>query len=358
MTNPLLQLFRQSDSELPRSLTAFTRPYIIAEAGVNHEGSLDTAYRLIDEAKLGGADAIKFQSYRAETLASRNSPAYWDLNQEATTSQYELFKKHDSFWKKEFEQLKTYCDEAGIEFLSTPFDLESADFLNDLMVAFKISSSDITNKPFIKYITGFGKPVILSTGASELAEIDAAKAWIDEADVPLALLHCVLNYPTEDQNAHLGMIHGLQLAYPKTIIGYSDHTFPRDMEACIAASLLGAVIIEKHFSHDKSLPGNDHYHAMDWRDLKHFNERLDRLRQLTGSSKIESLEAEEPARLNARRSLVAATDIPADTIIEDKHLTWKRPAHGISPAEIDNVRGKTTSRAIAEDELLQWEMLL
>jgi len=149
-------------------------PYIIAEAGVNHEGKMDLAKRLINEAKEGGADAIKFQTYKADTLASKNSPAYWDRTKEPTGSQYELFKKYDKFWKSEFEQLKKYCDEAGIEFISTPFDIESATFLNDLMDVFKISSSDITNKPFIRYICNFGKPILLSTGASYMYEVEEA----------------------------------------------------------------------------------------------------------------------------------------------------------------------------------------
>ena len=138
-------------------------PYIIAEAGVNHEGSMDIAKRLIDEAAEGGAHAIKFQTYKADTIASKDSPAYWDITEEPTDSQYKLFKKYDKFWKNEFEQLKMYCDKVGIEFLSTPFDIESAKFLNEMMDVFKISSSDITNKPFIDYISDFGKPIILST---------------------------------------------------------------------------------------------------------------------------------------------------------------------------------------------------
>ncbi len=154
------------------------RPYIIAEIGVNHEGSMVSAKRLIDEAKEGGAHAVKFQSYKAETLASKHSPAYWDTTKEPTKSQFELFKKHDSFWKDEMQELKDYCDIVGIEFMSTPFDLESAEFLNDMMDVFKISSSDITNKPFIEYICSFGKPIILSTGASDLEEVQDAVNWV------------------------------------------------------------------------------------------------------------------------------------------------------------------------------------
>ncbi|HIG08442.1 MAG TPA: acetylneuraminic acid synthetase [Alphaproteobacteria bacterium] len=333
------------------------KPYIIAEVGVNHEGSMKTAKRLVDDAKEGGAHAVKFQSYKAETLASKHSPAYWDTTKEPTESQFKLFKKHDSFWKNEMYELKNYCDEVGIEFMSTPFDVESAGFLNDMMDVFKISSSDITNKPFIEYICSFGKPIILSTGASDLEEIHDAVNWIKLFNVPLALLHCVLNYPTLDKNANLGMITGLKEAFPENIIGYSDHTLPKDMKVCEMATMLGAVVIEKHFTHDKSLPGNDHYHAMDKVDLKLFNENIDTTFEILGSFIIKALEDEEKSRLNARRSLVAAKDIPKGKIISKEDLTFKRPAHGISPKYIDDVVGKEANVDIMEDEIIIKNMI-
>lgn len=332
-------------------------PFIIAEAGVNHEGSMDTARRLIDEAGRAGAHAIKFQTYRAETIASRQSPAYWDTDKERTSSQYQLFKKYDKFWKSEFEELKNCCDGVGIEFLSTPFDLESAEFLNDLMGVFKISSSDITNKPFIKYLCEFGKPVILSTGASDVCEIDRAVSWIDAKGVPVALLHCVLNYPTLNENVNLRMITGLKKQYPDRIIGYSDHAMPEDMRTLETAWLLGALILEKHFTHDKSLPGNDHYHAMDKADLVSFRRNVTRLKVLLGEEEKRALESESLARQHARRSLVATQVIPAGARINSGMLTWKRPAHGISPAEIDQVLGRVASCDIEEDDLLTWDML-
>jgi len=332
-------------------------PFIIAEAGVNHEGSLDTAKRLIDEAREGGAHAIKFQTYKAETLASKDSPAYWDTEKEPTRSQYELFRRHDSFWKNEFEALKRHCDVVGIEFLSTPFDLESAAFLNDLMDVVKISSSDITNKPFIRRLCAYGKPVLLSTGASYAHEVMEAVSWIEESGVPLALLHCVLNYPTADENAGLGMISTLRRLYPRHIIGYSDHTLPADMRVLETAALLGARILEKHFTHDKTLPGNDHYHAMDKRDLQRFTESMRRIHSMIGTPDLRSLPSEEPARKNARRSLVAARNIPAGSILGEQDLTFKRPAHGISPRHYDEVMGMRVRADIAEDSVLQWGML-
>ncbi len=174
------------------------KPYIIAEIGVNHEGSMEIAKRLVNEAKEGGADAVKFQSYKAETLASKDSPSYWDTTKEPTTSQYELFKKHDGFWVDEMRELKEYCDEIDIEFMSTPFDIESADFLNEMMDVYKISSSDLTNKPFIEYLCKFNKPIILSTGASSLHEIQEAvlvrsqKRFHGLKSMVILLLFCIV----------------------------------------------------------------------------------------------------------------------------------------------------------------------
>jgi len=333
-----------------------SRPYMIAEAGVNHEGSMELAKRLIDEAAEGGADAIKFQSYKAETLASKDSPYYWDINKEPTRSQYELFKKYDKFWKKEYEELKKYCDKVGIEFLSTPFDIESATFLNDLMPAFKISSSDITNLQFIEYQCSFNKPIILSTGASYLWEIQEAVEVVEKHGNPLILLHCVLNYPTPNKNAHLGMIQGLKKHFPQHIIGYSDHTLPQEMEVVYAATLLGAAFIEKHFTFDKTLPGNDHYHAMDKEDLKLFWKKWNFVEELLGSFKVTALPDEEPARKNARRSLVAARNIPKGKVIDEQDLSWKRPAHGISAKYYYDLIGKKALVDIQEDTVLKWHM--
>lgn len=332
------------------------RPYVIAEAGVNHEGSMEIACRLIEEAKEGGADAIKFQAYKADTLASKESPAYWDTSKEHTLSQHELFSRHDKFWKGEMKELKTHCDKVGIEFLCTPFDIESALFLDDLLPAYKISSSDITNKPFIEVICDFGKPIILSTGASELWEIQRAVGWIEAKGNSLALLHCVLNYPTTDYNANLGMILGLRRAFSHLMIGYSDHTLPNKMKVCEIATLLGAVIIEKHFTHDKSLSGNDHYHAMDINDLKALCSSIKTTFGLLGSFEVAALVDEAPARRNARRSLVSAKYIPEGKVIEPSDLTFKRPAHGVSPAYIDDLLGRKAAHNIQEDTVLQWRM--
>jgi sialic acid synthase SpsE len=334
------------------------KPYLIAEAGVNHEGSMDLAKRLIDEAKEGGADAIKFQTYKAETIASKDSPYYWDITKEPTRSQFELFKKYDKFWKKEYEALKVYCDKTEIEFLSTPFDAESAKFLNDLMPVFKISSSDITNLPFIDLQCKFNKPIILSTGASYLWEVQRAVDRIEKNGNKLCLMHCVLNYPTPNKNANLGMIWDLKMKFPKHVPGYSDHTLPQEMEVVMKSVLLGAAVVEKHFTFDKSLPGNDHYHAMDKGDLKLFRKKWEETEDLLGGFYLTSIPDEEPARKNARRSLVAAKDIPEGKVIEESDLTWKRPAHGISPSFFNELIGKKATIRIDEDSVLQWNMFL
>ena len=333
------------------------RPFVIAEAGVNHEGSMELARRLVDEALEGGADAIKFQTYKASTIASKDSPYYWDITKEPTRSQFELFSKYDKFWKKEYEELALYCEKAGIEFLSTPFDVESAKFLNDMMGVFKISSSDLTNLPFIKYLCDFGKPIILSTGAAYKWEVVQAVEQIEKSGNRLCLMHCVLNYPTLDRNANLGMIRDLIRTFPAHVPGYSDHTLPADMHPLEVATLLGAAVLEKHFTHDKSLPGNDHYHAMDKSDLQLFRKKMERTFELLGSFELTALDEEAPARANARRSLVAMRDIPEGKQIEEGDLTWKRPASGISPREMEVVLGKKATRNILEDEVLKWSML-
>jgi sialic acid synthase SpsE len=341
----------------PKFPDTLITPYIIAEAGVNHEGSLDLAKRLIEEAAEAGADAIKFQTYKAETIASENSPAYWDLSKEPTDSQFKLFKKHDKFWKAEFEQLKVYCEAVGIEFMSTPFDIESANFLNDMMDVFKISSSDLNNEPFVRHIAAFHKPIILSTGASHMWEVEQTVSWIRETGNDIALLHCILNYPTADENANLAVIGSLIKKFPEYVIGYSDHTLPKNMKTLEVATLLGARIIEKHFTHDKTLPGNDHYHAMDKLDLAVFLKNIGEIGKLLGSSLRRPIRSENVSRENARRSIVAANDIPSGKLIDQLDLTFKRPGNGLDPRYLDEVIGMRARQEITADTVLKWSML-
>lgn len=334
-------------------------PYVIAEIGVNHEGSLERAKELVSLAKKGGASAAKFQSYKAETLASRNSPSYWDTTKEPTTSQYELFKKYDSFGEKEYRALAEHCRKEGIDFISTPFDDAAVEFLFDIVPFYKVASADITNVPFLRRIASRGKPIVLSTGAATMAEIDSAVQEINSHGCSqLALLHCVLNYPTPNEYANLNMICGLRAAYPDVVVGYSDHTLPDpNMLVLTAAYLKGARIIEKHFTYDKSLPGNDHYHAMDVNDLSTFLENMRMLSSLGGDSFKHPLESEEISRKNARRSIVLKTNVSKGTILTSDMLTYKRPAFGVSPLHWDDVIGRRTLRDLTEDEVLQWGFL-
>ena len=340
-----------------RSINLRSHPYIIAEIGVNHEGSFSQAKKLIDLAKEGGADAAKFQSYKADTLASKNSPAYWDLKKEFTQSQHELFKKYDGFNENQYVELSKYCQSVGIEFLSTPFDDDSIDFLQPLMPFYKIASADLTNLPFLRKIAKKQKPIVLSTGASTLAEIETAVNALREAGCcDVALLHCILNYPTQNEHAHLEMISSLKRTFPELIIGYSDHTLPDDaMMPLVTAYLLGAKIIEKHFTHDKSLPGNDHYHAMDVNDLKNFKCLINKIELLKGPELIKRpIETERISRLNARRSIVLDRNVRKGALIKETDLTYKRPGTGISPMHWDQIVGMEAVMDLKEDELIKW----
>lgn len=343
-----------------RHQSAARAPYVIAEIGVNHEGDMETAKRLIDLAKEGGAHAAKFQTYKADKIASKHSPAYWDTNAEPTTSQRELFEKYDAFGPDEYAVLAEYCASVGIDFASTPFDAEAVEFLDPMMTYFKVASADLTNIPLLRQVAGKGKPVLLSTGASSLAEIDLAVNELRAHGCQnLYLLQCTLNYPCPKENANLNMIDGLARTYPTVGIGYSDHTHPdADMMILTAAWLKGASILEKHFTHDKTLPGNDHYHAMDVNDLKKFHANISLLIDTLGSDFKHPLSSEAPAREHARRSIVLARDVAASTVITAEDLTYKRPGQGISPLQWDDVIGMRSTRALQEDEILQWADLV
>jgi len=341
--------------------------YIIAEVGVNYYdiakknsiSIMDAAKLMIEEAAKAGADAVKFQTYKANTLASKYSPAYWDQSEESASSQYELFLRYDHFGEKEYVELAEYSKTVGIDFLSTPFDFESVDYLDALMEVYKISSSDLTNLPMIEKICEKGKPIILSIGASNKDEIDRAVEVIRKINGnKLTLLHCVLEYPTPYEHANLKKISSLVEEYSECIVGYSDHTKPDVcMDVIKAAYLLGAKTIEKHFTLDKTLIGNDHYHAMDPEDLRKIKYGLEFYKLLGGSGELACLESEANARKFARRSLVAKCDIVKGCVITEDMLTEKRPGTGISPANICQVVGKKAAIDIENDTIIQKEMI-
>lgn len=343
------------------------KPFLIAEIGVNfydiaekeNISDIDAAKLMIDEAKACGVDAVKFQSYKAETLVSHNSPAYWDLSEEPATSQFELFKKFDKFGPDEYRELAQYCKEVGIVFLSTPFDFDSVDYLDEFLDVYKISSSDITNIPFIKYVASKNKPILLSTGASTLKEIKNAVNAIEEvSNANVAIMHCVLSYPTSYEDANLLMIKDLAENFPDYEIGYSDHTKPdENMLVLTAAYNYGATIIEKHFTLDKTLKGNDHYHAMDCQDVIKFKDNIRFISKINGRKNKQPLICESSARREARRSIVASKNIKKGESITMENITFKRPGTGISPVDIDQVIGKQATEDILEDTLISYEML-
>ncbi len=339
---------------------------LIAEIGVNYydiakkEGisNMEAAKLMIREAKDAGIHAVKFQTYKAGTLAAKASPSYWDTSEEPTTSQFELFKKFDSFGYAEYKELKEYSDEIGIEFLSTAFDFESADYLDELMDVYKISSSDLSNLPFIAHQAKKDKPILLSVGASNLNEIEAAVDTIRKYNErELVLLHCVLEYPTPLNDANLLKIQALKENFPELIIGYSDHTKPtEECDVIKTAYNLGALCVEKHFTLDKTLTGNDHYHAMDPEDAKKILSSIDRMDMLRGSKDLVCLSTEGAAKKNARRSIVSDVDIKKGEIVSEDMLTFKRPGTGISPDRIGEIIGKTAKVDILEDTILTEEM--
>lgn len=343
------------------------KPYLIAEIGVNFYDTarvesitpMEAAKKYVVEAKKAGIDAVKFQSYKADTIVSKNSPAYWDLTKEPTTTQYGLFQKHDKFNKEEYQELSDYCKEVGIDFISTPFDMASADYLEDMLDIYKISSSDLSNLPFVRHIAKKGKPIYLSVGAAYISEIEEAVRVMQEEGCPeICLFHCVLSYPTKNSDANLNVIKTLKRVFPDLKIGYSDHTLPDEtMTILSTAYLYGAEVIEKHFTLDKTLPGNDHYHAGDPEDFKKAIRNFERIIEISGSGEKKVLECENIPRREARRSLVLTRDMKAGEMITETDVMAKRPGTGISPKFTDIVIGRTVKEDLTEDTVLTWEMI-
>lgn len=340
---------------------------LIAEIGVNYYdiatdmniSPMEAAKLMIKRAAESGIHAVKFQTYKAETLASKDSPYYWDIKEEPTDSQYKLFKKFDSFGKDEYIELAKYSEECGLEFLSTPFDIESADYLEPLMNVYKISSSDLNNLNFVEYQAKKNKPILLSVGASNLDEIIRSVELIRKYNnKQLILMHCILEYPTPYEHTNLQKIVSLKKEFPDVVVGYSDHTKPTlNCDVIKSAYNLGAKVIEKHFTLNKNLKGNDHYHAMDPTDAKNILEGIAFIDLINGKGDLVCLESETKARANARRSLVAAKKITKGTVISTDMITWKRPASGISAEKYSEIIGKSALCDIDEDTVLLWDMI-
>lgn len=343
------------------------KPYVIAEIGVNYYDTakelnispMEAAKKYIYEAKQAGIDAVKFQSYKANTIVSKNSPAYWDTTKEPTKTQYELFLKFDHFGAEEYGELCRYSKELGIDFMSTPFDYDSADYLADMVDIFKISSSDLSNHPFLRYIAQKGKPVYLSVGASYLSEVEEAVRVLEEAGCKeICLLHCVLSYPCINEDANLNIIKTLKKVFPELKVGYSDHTLPDEtMTILTTAYLYGAEVIEKHFTLNKNLIGNDHYHAGDPEDFAKAIRNFELITRISGQDKKEVLPCELVPRREARRSLVMKRDMKQGEVLTEKDVISKRPGTGISPKYMDIVIGRKLRCDVAEDTVLTWEMV-
>lgn len=343
------------------------RPYLIAEMGVNFYDTalalnispLDAAKLYIDAAAEAGIDCAKFQSYKASTIVSKNSPAYWDTTKEPTKTQYELFLKHDGFGESEYRELCEYTHAKGLDYTSTPFDYASADYLYDMVDFYKISSSDLSNIPFIHHIGSKGKPVFISVGAAYLSECDEAIRTLKESGCKdIVVLHCVLSYPTELKDANLRIIQTLKKTFPDIRIGYSDHVAPDETMITLAtAYLLGAEVIEKHFTLDKSLSGNDHYHSGDPNDFKKAIYNFTMIDNILGSSEKTVFDCELIPRREARRSLVLTHDMKAGDVIKKGDLMPKRPGTGISPQFEDIIIGREIISDLPEDTILTWSMV-
>ena len=312
------------------------------------------AKAMIDQVAAAGGHAAKFQTYKADKLAAKHtSPAYWDTNKEPTGSQHELFQRFDAFGPDEYQELAAHCASARIDFLSTPFDFDAVEYLAPLMPIIKVASADLTNIPLIRRGAKTGKPLLMSVGASSHEEIRTAiREGLENGAERVSIMHCVLNYPTPKDNAQLSQIKVLQREFGSQVaIGYSDHVAPEldgTMPALEMAAVMGATVIEKHFTDDRSGIGNDHYHAMDEQGLSGFVSRLQLYRELEGDGELH-LDTQSAAIANARRRIIAVRDLPAGSIVGEEDLIPLRSNVGITIDRWDQVVGSRLIRDVAQD---------
>lgn len=328
---------------------------IIAEAGVNHNGSMELARQLIDKAVEAEVDYIKFQTFKAETLVNRSAVQadYQKKNIGKEESQLEMLKKLELSFP-EFITLDGYCKEKGVRFMSTPFDLESIDFLASLVMDYmKVPSGEITNLPYLRRIAQTGIPVIMSTGMCTLGMIEDALSVLYRNGLTtdkITLLHCNTEYPTPMVDVNLRAMETLRSAFG-TDVGYSDHT--KGIEVPIAAVAMGATVIEKHFTLDKSLPGPDHVASLDPTELKAMVDAIRNIEKAMGTS-VKKVSASEEKNINiARKSIVATRPIRKGEVFAYDNLTVKRPGNGISPMKWDEILGTAATRDFEEDELIE-----
>lgn len=325
---------------------------IIAEAGVNHNGSYKLAKKLVDVAKESGADIVKFQTAKLDSLVSKSAKMadYQKNNIGKTESQKEMLGKLLLKFE-DFIKLEKYCREKDIQFLSTPFDLESIEFLNDLVPLWKIPSGEITNYPYLIKIARTHKPVIMSTGMCELSEIDAAMSLLKQNGTDqITLLHCNTQYPTPYEDVNLKAMGTLRKRY-NVEVGYSDHT--RGVEVPIAAVAMGATVIEKHFTLDRTMEGPDHKASLEPSELKKMVDSIRNIEKAIGSDSKKPTASEIGNRDVARKSIVAKIPIRQGEILTEENVTTKRPGNGISPMRWKEVIGTPAIRNFGEDELIE-----
>lgn len=326
--------------------------YIIAEAGVNHNGSFDLACRLVDAAKEAGVDCIKFQTFKSENLVSRT--AQKAEYQKATTgdsSQQNMLKKLELSFA-DFSRLKEYCERKEICFLSTPFDFDSIDFLNSIEMPFwKVPSGEVTNLPYLLALAKTGKPVVMSTGMCTLQEIrEAIDVLKANGTKEIKLLHCNTEYPTPFEDVNLKAMQTMRSEF-QLEVGYSDHT--KGIEVPIAAVALGATIIEKHFTLDRNMEGPDHKASLEPQELAEMVKSIRNIEKALGNGEKAPSPSEQKNIAVARKSIVAKTKINSGEIFSEKNITVKRPGTGISPMKWFEVLGKKAIRDFDEDELIE-----
>lgn len=334
-----------------------TPALVIAEAGVNHNGELNLALDLVDAARDAGADAVKFQSFRADELVSASAPKadYQLATTDAAESQYDMIKRLELSVEMH-EAIRDRCAAVGIQFLSTPFDRSSADLLQRLGVpAFKVSSGDLNDWPLLEHLALFGKPIILSTGMSYLDEVSASVEVIRGAgNDEIIALHCVSNYPAAAVDANLRAMQTMA-AKLQVPIGFSDHT--EGSTVALAAVALGACVIEKHLTLDRNLPGPDHRASLEPNEFKALVADIRKVESSLGGGVKAPAASEANTRDVARRSLVAAMGLEAGTVLQAEMLCEKRPGTGIPPSSAGEVIGKTLGRKLARNEMILWDDL-
>lgn len=338
-------------------MTKIASVTVIAEAGVNHNGDMALARRMIETAAEAGADYVKFQSFRADRLASRDAAkaAYQIAATGEVESQFEMLRRLE-LSDDDHRALMAHCRSCGIRFLSTPFDEERADFLAGLGVdRLKLPSGEVTNVPFLEHAGALGLPVILSTGMSDLEEVGTGVAALEHAGcTDITLLHCLTDYPADPAEANLRAMAAMRDAFGRPV-GYSDHT--AGVAVSLAAAALGAGIIEKHFTMDRTLPGPDHAASLEPDELKRWVAEIRIVESALGDGVKRPAPSELANRAIARKSLVAAVDIAAGEAFSRVNVTAKRPGTGIAPARLSAILGKHARVAIAADALLREDMI-